>query len=85
MDISNRTMGAEDATSSSLDLADPLDLIDAALFADLSDLVDSALVFELWDLVLILDMSLLILSELSTIPLPSIIQLSFIVWYRGDR
>jgi hypothetical protein len=70
MDFCIQTMGAEDATLSSLDLDDPLDLIDAMLFTDLSDFL---LVFELVDLVLILDMSLLMLFALLAIPLPSII------------
>jgi len=87
MDLSNQTTGAEeDATVSSLHMDDPMDPIDTVLFADdLSDSVDFLLVFELVDFVLILDTSHLMLFALVILPLPSIIQLSFIVWCCGDR
>ena len=86
MDFPNQTTGAEeDAMSSfSLDMDDPMDLIDAVLLfaGGLSDSTDIVLVFELMDLVLMSDDMphiLMLFALLAIIPLPSIIQFSFFI------
>ena len=86
MDFPNQTTGAEeDAMSSpSLDMDDPMDLIDAVLLfaGGLSDSTDIVLVFELMDLVLMSDDMphiLMLFALLAIIPLPPIIQFSFFI------
>jgi hypothetical protein len=86
MDFPNQTTGAEEdaMSSSSLDMDDPMDLIDAVLLfaGGLSDSTDIVLVFELMDLVLMSDDMphiLMLFALLAIIPLPSIIQFSFFI------
>lgn len=86
MDFPNQTTGAEEdaMSSSSLDMDDPMDLIDAVLLfaGGLSDSTDIVLVFELMDLVLMSDDMphiLKLFALLAIIPLPSIIQFSFFI------
>ena len=86
MDFPNQTTGAEEdaMSSSSLDMDDPMDLIDAVLLfaGGLSDSTDIVLVFELMDLVLMSDdvpHILMLFALLAIIPLLSIIQFSFFV------
>jgi hypothetical protein len=86
MDFPNQTSGTEEdaMSSSSLDMDDPMDLVDAVLlFADgLSDSADIVLVFELVDFVLMSDNMphfLMLFALLAIIPPPSIIQFSFFI------
>ena len=86
MDFPNQTTGAEEdaMSSSSLDMDDPMDLIDAVLLfaGGLSDSTDIVLVFELVDLVLMSDdvpHILMLFALLAIIPLLSIIQFSFFI------